>query len=105
MGKKCSITKELCNGFGCTGYDGTIEKDILIPKNSNAWDGITKVIKEGVWCTSCKEDGIKRVSALHDIVNLGIGEQKKPFNAHNLKNFMDEASCVYNKCKARGDCL
>lgn len=105
MGKKCSITKELCQGFQCTGYDGTIAKDIIIKKDSNAWDALTKVVDEGVWCDSCKEDGKKRLSAMHDIVSLGIGERKTPFNPNNLRTVMQEMTCVYEKCKMRGDCV
>ena len=98
MGKKCSIKAELCKGFQCTGFDG------MLPDGKNAWKEIENVVKK-IPCDSCKDDGLKRISGLHDIVNLGIGEQKKPFNPSNLKQFVSDVNCVYDKCKARGDCV
>lgn len=98
MGLKCSINKETCEGFSCTEFDGKIKN------GKNAWDEIRKVVDE-IPCQTCKEDGLKRVSALQDVVNLGIGERTKPFNPKNLKEFVDDVNCVYNTCKERGDCI
>lgn len=97
MGIKCEIKKESC-GFNCTSFDGKLSN------GKSAWGEIDKVI-EKIPCETCRDDGKRRVSALHDIVNLGIGETKKPFNKMNLKKFIDEANCVYSKCKAEGNCL
>jgi hypothetical protein len=104
MGKTCTIQKESC-GFKCTSYDGSISKDVTIKKGSNAWDGLRKVVKEGVWCESCAEDGLRKINGLQDIVNLGIGEKKKPHDAENLKQFVNEVNCAYRTCKERGDCI
>ena len=104
MGKSCSIDKEIC-GFRCTSYDGSIGSDITIKKGSNAWDGLRKVVNDGVWCDSCRDDGLRKVNGLQDIVNLGIGENTKPFDAKNLKKFVDEVNCAYDTCKKRGNCI
>lgn len=97
MGLKCNIKAELCKGFGCTSYDGKL------PNGKNAWQEIDKVIDK-IPCETCKDDGKKRMSGLHDIVNLGIGETKKPFNNDNLKKFVKEVNCVWNECVKNGNC-
>ena len=97
MGIKCNIESEAC-GFRCTGFDGKLAN------GQNAWKKLESVVKE-IPCESCRDDGLKRLSGMHDMVNLGLGEQKKPFDAKNFKKFKDDLDCVYAKCKARGDCL
>lgn len=97
MGKKCNIKQEICQSFRCTNFDGKLEN------GKNAWDELGKVVDK-IPCDSCKEDGKKRLSGLHDIVNLGIGEIKKPFDKKNLKKFVQETNCVYSKCVKNGEC-
>lgn len=102
MGKACNVKTETC-GSRCTGYDGTMAKTVVIPKGSNAWDGLTKVVKDGVWCDSCRDDGTRRLSGFHDTVNLSIGE-KKAFDKKNFNEFADWVACTRNACKKDGRC-
>lgn len=97
MGKKCNIKQEICQSFKCTSYDGKLEN------GRNAWGELDKVMDK-IPCESCKDDGKKRLSGLHDIINLGIGETKKPFNKKNLKKFVEETLCVYKKCVKNKEC-
>jgi len=96
MGLKCSIEKE--HGGHCTGYDGKIEKDIHIKKGENAWQALDKVVDDGVWCDSCKVDGKNGLSALHDVVNLTIGETKKAYDPKNLMQFQKRVEKAIEVC-------
>ena len=102
MGRVCNLKSESC-GSKCTGYDGTMGKTVTIPKNSNAWDGLRKVVQDGVWCDTCRDDGVKRLSGLQDAVNLSIGE-KSAFNAKNFNDFADWVKCTRDACKKDGRC-
>lgn len=96
MGKVCTVEKE--KGGKCTGYDGTLDKDIKLSKGDNAWDSLHRVIEEGVWCESCKNDGLKGLSAWHDVVNITIGETTKAHNPKNLLQFQNRVNQAVQAC-------
>lgn len=96
LGRHCSINKE--RGGTCTGYDGTIAQDILIKKNFNAWNALHSVIELGVWCDSCKHDGLKGLGAWHDVVNITIGETNRAHNPKNLLQFQKRVNQAVEAC-------
>jgi len=102
MGLKCDIKKEICGGI-CTGWDGIISEKVIIPANTNAWDGL-KLYAEHIPCEECKPKGIKKLSAIQDQTNLSIGERAKPFDHDNFRDFTKDIVCTWNKCVERGDC-
>jgi len=90
----CQIKNEICGGK-CTSYDGTISKDILIKKNSNAWDARRRIINEGIWCESCRDDANKLETFDHDVVNARIGKTIQ--DKQNFKKHFDMIKCICNK--------
>jgi len=104
LGKQCTIKKEIC-GAECTSYDGIADRDIIIKKNDNIWDGLINKVPGAIWCPTCRGSYIMKIKALADLTNLSIGEIKKPRDPLNLKNFMGFANCVYDNCKSKGVCV
>ena len=94
MGKSCSIETETCS-FKCTGWNG------ILDNGKSAWKEIDKVI-ESIPCDTCKEHAKPLMSGLHDVVTVGLGE--KPYDSKNLKKFVDEVNCAYDRCKQDGRC-
>ena len=98
MGLRCDIKKE--HGGKCTGWDGIIQDEIQIPKNTNGWLALDTVAKK-IPCESCRDDGLENLSALHDVVNLTIGETNKAYNPKNLVKFSER---VHNALEACTNC-
>jgi len=96
LGIKCSIEKE--NGGHCTGWDGIIDKEIHIEKNSNGWKALQRVV-EAIPCDSCRDDGLDNLNALHDVVNLTIGETDKAHNPKNLIKFARRVEKALESCQ------
>ena len=101
MGTTCNLKSETC-GSKCTGYDGTAAQEIIIRKGENLWNGMARAIEKGVWCDTCREDGSKRFSGLHDTVTLSLGEEA--FDSKNFNEFADWVDCTRNACRKDGRC-
>ena len=86
----CDLKNEVC-GAKCTGYDG-----------AKVWEKIHNIPKE-IDCETCAAHADELFTGVHDVVNIGLG--KKAHNPMNLKKFMTEVNCVYNKCVETGQCL
>lgn len=89
MGIKCDIKKE--HGGHCTGWDG------VLPDGQNGWLKLESVINE-IPCDSCKNDGMKVLSAAHDVVNLTIGETNRAYDAKNLLKFKERVDKALEVC-------
>lgn len=89
MGNACNIETESC-GYSCTGYNG-----------SHRWKQLHKIVDE-IECETCREHAVKDMSAFHDIVNAGLGE--KIYDKNNLKRYVEQVNCVYDRCSKEGRC-
>lgn len=89
MGNKCSTATETC-GYTCTGYDG-----------SHRWKQIHEIV-QGIECDTCRDHAVKDMSAFHDIVNAGLGEEL--YDPNNLHRFVKQVNCVYERCVSEGKC-
>ena len=45
-----------------------------------------------------REDGLENLSALHDVVNITIGETNKAHNPQNLTKFVKKANAALDAC-------
>lgn len=83
----CNLKNESC-GWKCTGYEG-----------SHIWKAIRDSVNK-IECETCKEDGLKLVSFMQDVVHVGLG--LPIFDKKNFESMSKRLECIISKSKDHG---
>lgn len=81
------MKNEVC-GWKCTGYEG-----------SHIWKAIREAVNK-IECEHCKEDGLKLVSFMQDVVHVGLGQ--KIYDKKNFDSMSKRIQCIISQNKEHG---
>ena len=83
----CHMKNETC-GWQCTGYQG-----------SHIWGKMRKAANE-IECEHCKQDGLKLLSFMQDVVHVGLG--LPIYDKKNFNEMSKRLECIISRSKEHG---